>query len=86
MGNSFTLCRPKARGGVVTGGRRGETFYPTCEILHHLATVPAMASLLARIKAWDSSWMLSAENAPDLTALCRLLDGLPLALDLHGAR
>ncbi len=54
--------------------------------LRHLATVPALALLLVRIKAWDSSWVLSAENAHDLTALCRLLDGLPLALELAAVR
>ncbi len=47
-----------------------------------LTAIPAMALLLARVRAHHSSFTLSAENAPALITLCHALDGLPLALEL----
>lgn len=46
----------------------------------------AMALLVDRICAADSRFRLSAESQPLLGAVCRQLDGLPLALEMAAAR
>ena len=47
---------------------------------------PAVALFCARVTAMDHRFALSAETLPDVVALCRQLDGLPLALELAAAR
>ncbi|KQY81872.1 winged helix-turn-helix domain-containing protein [Pelomonas sp. Root1444] len=46
----------------------------------------ALALLVARIRAVDARFDVSARSLPLLAALCRQLDGLPLALELAAAR
>ncbi|KQV60062.1 hypothetical protein ASC95_00860 [Pelomonas sp. Root1217] len=46
----------------------------------------ALALLVARIRAVDARFDVSARSLPVLAALCRQLDGLPLALELAAAR
>lgn len=46
----------------------------------------ALALMIARIRAVDGRFDVSARSLPLLAALCRQLDGLPLALELAAAR
>lgn len=46
----------------------------------------ALALLIARIAAVDARFEVTAKSLPLLAALCRQLDGLPLALELAAAR
>ncbi|MDR7268749.1 non-specific serine/threonine protein kinase [Pelomonas saccharophila] len=46
----------------------------------------AQALLLARIRAMDARFEATPKSLPLLAALCRQLDGLPLALELAAAR
>ena len=51
-----------------------------------LAEVPSVALLVAHARAADPSFGLTAGNAASVARICAQLDGLPLALELAGAR
>lgn len=47
---------------------------------------PAVALLCARVQAHDPRFTLAPEQAPTAAALCRRLEGIPLAIELAAAR
>ncbi|MGD0501387.1 MAG: winged helix-turn-helix domain-containing protein [Steroidobacteraceae bacterium] len=54
--------------------------------LKHIESSPAVALLLARIRAAQPNFMLTASNASNMVEICRQLDGMPLALELAAPR
>src|SRR5215207_3171099 len=74
---------------------RGERLFPVsplplpaCECvvsLEEVASVPAVALFVERAAANHPGFELNPENAPIVAAICRRLDGLPLAIELAAA-
>ncbi|HEY1015225.1 MAG TPA: adenylate/guanylate cyclase domain-containing protein, partial [Herpetosiphonaceae bacterium] len=59
---------------------------PAGEDLEPLAASEAVRLLLDRVRAVQPSFALTAQNAAAIAAICRRLDGIPLALELAAAR
>lgn len=51
-----------------------------------IASVPACALLIARARAVQPGFAVTAANGATIVAICRHLDGMPLALELAAAR
>jgi non-specific serine/threonine protein kinase len=54
--------------------------------LDAIASTPAVALLLARVRAVQPAISLGRDNVADIVEICRRLDGMPLALELAAAR
>lgn len=54
--------------------------------IDHAATTEAVQLFAHRVRAIHPDWMLTAETIPAVAALCRRMDGLPLAIELIAPR
>lgn len=76
-------------------GLRGEQHFPLSPLLlpnltelpaqESLVDFPSVALFVARAKAVNPNFDLTAENAPTVATICVRLDGLPLAIELAAA-
>jgi predicted ATPase/DNA-binding XRE family transcriptional regulator len=74
---------------------RGEQEFPVLPLalpdlgetsLESLAQIPSVMLFAVRAQAMQPSFVLTGENAATIAAICRRLDGLPLALELAVAQ
>jgi predicted ATPase/DNA-binding SARP family transcriptional activator len=59
---------------------------PSTSELEELAQNESVRLFSARARAVDPTFMLDLETAPSVAAICRQVDGLPLAIELAAAR
>jgi predicted ATPase/DNA-binding SARP family transcriptional activator len=77
---------PEAGARVRASTRPGVPSGSATESLQGLAGVESVQFFVARARALEPDFELTAENAPTVGRLCALLDGIPLALELAAAR
>jgi predicted ATPase/class 3 adenylate cyclase/tetratricopeptide (TPR) repeat protein len=85
----FTTSRTPLRIDAERGYALGPLALPpqgTPEPLESLMAYPAIALFVERAKVARSGFELTPDSAPVVVAVCRRLDGLPLAIELAAAR